>query len=38
MEPTQTGLAIPLDAVFLSCHRAARQVRDLQKFPHNVIS
>ena len=26
MEPTQTGLAIPLDAGFLSCHRCVKCV------------
>ena len=35
MEPTQTGLAIPLDTGFLSCHRCA-EVRDLKKFPQEV--
>ena len=36
MEPTQTRLAIPLDTGFLSCHRCA-EVRDLKKFPHEVL-
>ena len=26
MEPTQTGLAIPLDTGFLSCHRCVKYV------------
>ena len=35
MEPTQTGLAIPLDAGFLSCHRCAKCV--MKKFPYEYL-